>query len=66
MNTSVSAFDHAYQLGAPATRPIVGLPGRLAALLLLAGSGHARRRALPASPAGRHLDAFNRGFKVQP
>ena len=35
MNESVSAFDHADQSGYPATRPIAGLPGRLAALLLM-------------------------------
>jgi hypothetical protein len=32
MNTSASAFEHALLLGEPATRPIAGLPGRLAAL----------------------------------
>ena len=52
MNTEVSAFDHPHQLGGPATHPITDLPGRLAALLLLAGKGHARRRALPDGPAG--------------
>ena len=84
MNTSVSAFDQSHQLGEPATRPIAGLPGRLAALLLmkllseglsrqktaakslliLAGSGHARHRALPDNPADPHSDASNRGIKV--
>jgi len=34
-------------------------------LLILAGSGHARHRALPVDPAGPHSDAFNRGFKDQ-
>jgi hypothetical protein len=65
MNTSVIAFDFPHQIGQPATRPIAGLPGRLAALLLLAGNDHARRRALPDNPAGPHSDAFNKGFKVQ-
>ncbi len=84
MNTSVSAFDQSHQLGEPATRPIAGLPGRLAALflmkllseglsrqktaakslLILAGSGHARHRALPDNPADPHSDASNRGIKV--
>jgi hypothetical protein len=35
MNASVSAFDQSHQLGEPATRPIAGLSGRLAALLLM-------------------------------
>ena len=66
MNTGVSAFDHAHHLGEPATRPITGLPRRLAALLLLAGNDHARRRALPAGVAGPHSGAFNKGIKVKP
>jgi hypothetical protein len=39
-------------------------PGRLAALLLLAGGEPARRIALPDNPADPDSDAFNRGFKV--
>jgi hypothetical protein len=54
MNTGVSAFDYAYHLGEPATRSITGLPNHLAALPLLAGNDHARRRALPAGPADPH------------
>jgi hypothetical protein len=54
MNTGVRAFDYAHHLGEPATRPITGLPVCLAALLLLAGNDHARRRALPAGPADPH------------
>jgi len=65
VNTSMSAFDHVHPLGEPATSPIAGLPGRLAALLFLAGIGHARHRALPDNPADPHSDAFNRGFKVE-
>ena len=65
MNTGVSAFDNAHHLGEPAARPITRLPGRLAALLLLAGNDHARRRALPAVPAGPHSGAFNREIKVE-
>ncbi len=34
-------------------------------LLLLAGNDHARRRALPAAPAGPHSGAFNREIKVE-
>jgi hypothetical protein len=62
MNTSANAFEHEHQVGEPATRPIACLPGRLAALLLLAGSGHARRRALPVNPADPHSNASNRGI----
>ncbi len=85
MNTSVSASGQIHQSDCPATRPIAGLPCRLAALLLmkllseglsrqktaakslliLAGSGPARRRALPANLAGPHSDSFNRGIKVE-
>jgi len=65
MNSSVSGFDHAHQMGEPATRPIAGLPGSLAALLVVAGSDHAPPRALPDNPADPHSDAFNRGIKVQ-
>jgi hypothetical protein len=65
MYTSVSASDHAHQLGEPAMRPIAGLPGRLAALLLLAGNNPARRPALPDNQADLHSDAFNRGIKVK-
>ena len=85
MNTGVSAFNRPHHLGGTATRPITGLPGRLAALLLmkllseglsrqktaakslliLAGNDHARRRALPAGPAGPHSGAFNREIKVE-
>ncbi len=61
MDTSVNAFNHAHQLGDPATRPIAGLPGRLAALLFLAGSGHARHRApargMPDSYALKRYDS---------
>jgi len=63
MNTGVSAFDYPHQLGDPATHPITGLPSRLAALLLLAGNDHARRRALPAGLAGPKSGVFNRGIK---
>ena len=65
MNTDVSAFDHAHHFGDPATHPITGLPSRLAALLLLAGNDHARRRALPVGSAGPYSGAFNRGIKVK-
>ena len=34
-------------------------------LLILAGSGHARHRALPVDSVGPHSDTFNRGFKVE-
>ena len=34
-------------------------------LLILAGSGHARHRALPDNPADPHSDASNRGIKVE-
>ena len=79
MGAEVRAFDHAHLLGKPATRPIAGLPRRLAALLLmkqlseglgrqttaakslliLAGPGPRRRRALPADPTNPHSGAFN-------
>ena len=65
MHTSVCASAHTHQLGEPATRPIAGLPGRLAALLFLAGSDPARRCASPDTPADPHSDAFNRGIKVK-
>jgi hypothetical protein len=61
MNTSVIAFDYPRQMGQPATRPIAGLPGRLAALLLLAGNDHARRlapaRGMPDSYALKRYDS---------
>ena len=65
MNTGISAFDYAHQFGDPATHPITCLPSRLAALLLLAGNDHARRRALPAGSAGTHSGVLNRGIKVE-
>ncbi len=62
MDASVYAFDQPHQLGEPATRPIVGLPSRLAALLVVAGSDHAPPRALPDNSADPHSNAFNRGI----
>ena len=54
MNIEVCAFDRAHPLGEPATRPIARLASRLAALLLLAGGDHARRRA----PARGRPDSY--------
>ncbi len=64
MGTSVSIFDHPHQLGEPATSSIAGLPGGLAALLVVAGNDHAPPRALPDNPADPHSNSFNRGFKA--
>jgi hypothetical protein len=62
MNASVRAFDDAHPLGDAATCPIARFSGRLAALLLLAGPGPLRRRALPANPKTAHSGTFNCGF----
>jgi hypothetical protein len=43
----------------PATRPIARFSSRLAALLLLAGPGPLRPRALPANSKTAHSDVFN-------
>ncbi len=59
MVVEVRAFDNAHRLGESTSRPIAGLPSRLAALLLLAGPGPLRRRALPADSADPHSDAIN-------
>jgi hypothetical protein len=69
MNASVRAFDDAHPLGDAATCPIARFSGRLAVrsfiadgLLLLAGPGPLRRRALPANPKTAHSGTFNCGF----
>ncbi len=59
MDIEVCAFDHAHPLGEPATRPIARLANRLAALLLLAESDHARRHALPDNSPDAHSGVFN-------
>ncbi len=59
MHADVSPFDQAHRLGDPATRSITRFSDRLAALLLLAGLGPLRRRALPAGPKTTHSTAFN-------
>ena len=49
--------------GKNATHPIARFSGRLAALLFVAGSGHAPHRALPDNPKTAHSDASNRSFQ---
>ncbi|MDP2788010.1 MAG: hypothetical protein Q8O79_08045, partial [Pseudomonadota bacterium] len=55
MDTSVSAFDGVHHLGDVATRQIARLPGRLAALLLLAGNDPAASSRLASRPGNRTL-----------
>jgi hypothetical protein len=59
MYSTLSAFDGVHRLGEPATRPIARFSSRLAALLLLAGPGPQRHRALPADSKTAHSGAFN-------
>lgn len=49
--------------GGTATHPIARFSSRLAALLLVAGDGHAPPRALPANLKIAHSGTFNRGIK---
>ena len=62
MDIEVCAFDHPHRLGESATHPIARFPGRLAALLFVAGGGHAPHRALPDNPETAHSGVSNCGF----
>ena len=62
MNAAFSAFDKLHFPGEAATQPIVRFAGRLAVLLLVAGSGHAPRRALPDIPKTAHSATSNCRF----
>ena len=59
MNTAFFAFEDVHLDGEHATRPIARFSSRLAALLLVAGGGHAPRRALPANSKTAHSGASN-------
>ena len=59
MDTRCVDFDQTHPLGELATYPIARFPDRLAALLLVAGSDHAPRRALPDNPETAHSGASN-------
>jgi len=62
MDSELAAFAHANPVGEAATHPFARLIRRLAALLLVAGSDHAPRRALPGSAPDAHSSASNCGF----
>ena len=59
MDADVIASGCAHHLGDAATRPIARFSSHLAALLLLAGLGPLRRRALPDDSETAHSGAFN-------
>jgi hypothetical protein len=59
MNADVRAFDQDHPEGETATHPIARFLGRLAALLFVAGGGHAPHRALPDNPKTARSDASN-------
>lgn len=62
MHTEFPAFVNGHPQGERATHPIARFPGRLAALLFVAGSGHAPHRALPDNLETAHSNASNCGF----
>jgi len=62
MNIDFFGFDKPHLLGERATHPIRPPSGALAALLLLAGTGMQRRRALPAHPMTACSGASNYRF----
>ena len=63
MNTQYPSFDDVHPSAETATHPIARFSSRLAALLLVAGDGHAPPRALPANLKIAHSGTFNRGIK---
>jgi len=62
MDSELAAFAHVDPVGEVATHPLARLVRRLAALLLVAGNGHAPRCALPGSAPDAHSGASNCGF----
>lgn len=62
MNTEFSAFDNVHHLGETATYQIARFLSCLTALLLLAGPGMPRRRALPVNSKTAHSGTSNCRF----
>ncbi|MET7014634.1 hypothetical protein [Uliginosibacterium flavum] len=62
MDTKFRSYGSRRHLGESATRPIEPRCCTLAALLLLAGKGPLRRRALPTHRIATHSGASNYGF----
>jgi len=62
MSIEFQGHAHLHLLGENATHSIARFSGRLAALLFVAGSGHAPHRALPDNLKTAHSNASNCGF----
>jgi hypothetical protein len=62
MNIELPSHAQLHLSGEGATHPIARFSGRLAALLFVAGSGHAPHRALPDNPKTVHSNASNCDF----
>ncbi|MET7014473.1 hypothetical protein [Uliginosibacterium flavum] len=65
MKTKFRPHASLHLLGERATRPVEPRCGTLAALLLLAGKGPLRRRALPTHRITTHSGVSNYGFQVK-